>query len=404
MGDLLYLDNHATTPVDPRVAEVMMSYFSRNFGNPSSHSHRAGLEAEKAVEEARRLVAALVGASPREIFFTSGATEANNQVLKGVMEVLSPRKNHLIISSTEHKCVLESARYLASRGIELTFLKADSRGMTDPDDLAAALTPRTALVSVIMANNEVGTINPVEEMGQICRNRGVLFHVDAAQAVGKLPLDLRSLAVDFLTSSAHKFYGPKGAGFLYVRRAWPTFELPPLLHGGGQEAGLRSGTLNVPGIVGLGAAARLAGQDFARDFFHLGYLRNRLWRLLQTELGDLVDLNGEPLDPQFDSLPSDPKTAPWPQKLTRLPGNLNFTVRGLDRDRFFKLIRDVALSYGSACASGDLSLSHVLLAMGLPPERIQSSLRAGLGRFNTADEVDRAAEIIIRGIKSTQRP
>lgn len=395
---MIYLDNHSTTALDPRVLEAMLPFFTQTYGNPASHSHRFGLDAEKAVEAARRQVAALVGASPREILFVAGATEANNLVLRGVLEAAEGRKDHLIISATEHKCVLEASRYLARRGVKLTVLPVDGEGRVDPDDVARALTPRTALVSVILANNEVGTLNPVEEIARICRSQGVLFHTDAAQAVGKIPLDLNRLQADFLTSSAHKFYGPKGVGFLYLRRTKPPVDLVPQIWGGGQEAGLRSGTLNVPGIVGMGKAAELAGAELTRDLFHAWELRNQVWDHLGGQLGDLLYLNGAPLDP----LPAVQTLDSWSrQERRRLPGNLNFGIYGLNRDRFFKYIRNLALSYGSACASGDLSLSHVLRAMGISDDLIQTSLRIGTGRFNTSEEVEEAVTAMVAAYRKT---
>jgi cysteine desulfurase len=399
MDRIIYLDNHATTPVDPRVVEAMLPCFGENFGNPSSHSHRVGLAAEKSIEVARRQLAALLGASPRELIFTGGASEGNNLVLRGVVEAAGGKRDHLVISAVEHKCVLETARYLARRGCGLTVVPVGTDGRVDPDTVLKAITPRTALVSVIMANNEIGSINPVREIGAGCRERGVPFHTDAAQAVGKMAIDLKTLPVDFLTGSAHKFYGPKGIGFLYLRQAKPAIPIEPLIWGGGQEAGLRSGTHNVPGIVGLGRAAELAREEFGRDFFQVWELRNGLHGRLAAGLGDRLFLNGPALAP----LPADRSAgaAALSAGLARLPGNLNFGLHGLDRDRFLRQLRGLALSYGSACASGDLALSHVLKAIGLSDEAVQASLRAGIGRFNTPEEIDTAAAIIVEAFRAT---
>lgn len=395
---MIYLDNHSTTALDPRVLEAMLPVFTESFGNPASHSHRYGLDAERAVEKARRQVAGLLGASVREIVFNAGATEGNNFVLRSVLEAAEGKKDHLVVSAVEHKCVLETAGYLARRGVRVTFLPVDTDGRVDPAEVARVITPKTALVSVILANNEIGSLNPVGDIGRICQERGVLFHTDAAQAVGKIPLDLSTLPVDFLTSSAHKFYGPKGVGFVYIRRTKPPIDLQPQILGGGQESGLRSGTSNVPGIVGMGKAAELAGLELEHDLFHVWTLRNRLWDKLAAGLGEALFLNGPALDP----VPPGQSLGGWSAAdRKRLPGNLNFGIPELNRDRFFKLIRNLALSYGSACASGDLSVSHVLRALGVPDDRIQSSLRAGVGRFNTLDQIDEAAEAIATAHRRT---
>ncbi len=396
MEKLIYLDNHATTRVDPRVVEAMLPCFTENFGNPSSHSHRAGLDAEKAVEEARARVALALNASVREITFCSGATESNNLVIKGVFEASGPDKDHIIISAIEHKCVLETSRYLARKGAQLSVLPVDAQGMVNPDDLRRAIRPSTAIVSVICANNEIGSLNPLRELASICRERGVPFHSDAAQAIGKIALDVKELPVDFLTASAHKFYGPKGVGFIFIRRSKLLSPLIPQIWGGGQEAGLRSGTLNVPGIVGMGKAIELCTEEFDADFFHAWRLRNRFWQALSSKLGDRLHLNG----PAIEALPDKEEDArAHSRRLQRLPGNLNIAIRGLDRDVFFKHIRNLAVSYGSACASGDLSLSHVLLAIGLPEELIEASIRIGVGRFNSPEEIDAAAASILSALE-----
>lgn len=392
MEGLIYLDNHATTPIDPRVLEEMLPCYGTCFGNPSSHSHRAGLEAEMAVERARERISKAIGASPAEIIFTSGATESNNLVLRGVFEAAEGSgKDHIIISGTEHKCVLETAKWLMGKGARLSILPVDSDGRVDPAVLEREICPQTLLVSAIWANNEIGSINPVAELAETCQKHGILFHTDAAQALGRVDVDLRRVPADFLTGSSHKFYGPKGAGFLFVRKRRPAIKLAPQILGGGQENGLRSGTLNVPCIVGMGKALELAQEEMERDFFRAWALRNRLWELLVGSLGDKLVLNGAAVD----TLPEKKKDAlGLSQGMKRLPGNLNFAVKGLDRDRFFKKTRTVAVSFGAACASGDLNLSHVLKAIGTPADLIQTSIRAGIGRFNTMEEIEEAARII----------
>ncbi|HTX35847.1 MAG TPA: IscS subfamily cysteine desulfurase [Bryobacteraceae bacterium] len=374
----VYLDNHATTPVDPRVLERMLPYFGERFGNAASRSHSFGWEAEKAVELARRRIAALAGATPREIVFTSGATESNNLALKGVMEACRTRGNHLVTMATEHQAVLDPARHLERQGFRVTVLPPEPDGLLSLDRLRAALAPDTILVSVMAANNEIGVLQPVREIGAICRERGVLFHSDAAQAFGKIPLDVERDNIDLLSITAHKLYGPKGVGALYVRRRHPRVPLAAQMDGGGHEAGMRSGTLNVPAIVGFGEACALAGAEMAEESTRIAGLRDRLRERLEAQL-DGVAVNG--------SLER------------RLPGNLNLSFAGVEGDALLMTLPDLALSTGSACSSATVEPSHVLRALGVGEERARGALRFGLGRWTTADEVDYAAGRIVDAVR-----
>ena len=374
----IYMDNHATTAVDPRVLDAMRPWFTRKYGNASSVNHRFGREAADAVEAAREQTAALLNIPPRSLVFTSGATEANNLVLKGVMRA-SGSTGHLITTAAEHRSVLDPARRLSRSGYDLTLLPVDRFGRVDPVDIARAIRRETVLVSVIYASNEVGTINDVAAIGEVCREKGVLFHTDAVQAVGKLPIDLADLPIDLLSLSAHKLYGPKGIGALSVRRGGPRIAIEPLFDGGGQEGHLRSGTLAVPQIVGLGRACELAQEELATDAGRMGKLRDRLWKGLQRELDGLC-LNGDP-----DG---------------RLPGNLNVSFEGVDGEALSARLEDVAVSSGSACTTSAPEPSHVLRAMGLDDSLARASLRFGLGRFNTAAEVDRAVRIVVRAVRT----
>ncbi|HKE22311.1 MAG TPA: IscS subfamily cysteine desulfurase [Bryobacteraceae bacterium] len=366
----VYLDYHATTPVDPRVLEAMLPYFSERFGNAASRSHRFGWEAEKAVEQARRRIAALAGALPREIVFTSGATESVNLALKGVMEAYRQRGNHLITMATEHKAVLDTVRRLERSGFAVTVLPCRPDGLLDPDCLERALRPATVLVSLMHANNEIGTIQPVAAVGELCRRHGVLFHCDAAQSFGKVPVNVAADKIDLLSVSGHKIYGPKGVGALYVRRQRGAVALAAQMDGGGHESGFRSGTLNVPAIVGFGEACSIAASAMNTEAARLGKLRSRLLeRLFGTLVG--VALNGT--------------------MEHRLAGNLNLRFEGIDAEALLMSMPDIALSTGSACSSASVEPSHVLRALGLSEAEARSSVRVGLGRFNTEEEIDYAA-------------
>jgi len=374
----IYMDNHATTPVDPRVLEAMLPYFKKDFGNAASRSHAFGWKAEEAVERAREQVAAFIGAkSPKEIVWTSGATEATNLAIKGVAEYLKEKGNHLITQKTEHKATLDSCKRLERMGYEVTWLEVDREGRIDLAALEKALTPRTVLVSIMLANNEVGTIQPVREIGKLCRARGVLFHCDAVQGAGKVPFDVNLDFVDLASLSAHKIYGPKGVGALYVRREKPRVRLLPQIDGGGHEHGMRSGTLNVPGIVGFGRAAELCRTELAVEEPRTAALRDRLERSLFAGL-DRLHLNGS--------------------RAHRVPGNLNVSFSYVEGEALMMALKDVAVSSGSACTSASLEPSYVLRAMGVGDDLAHSSIRFGLGRFNTDEEVDYVARLVIEKI------
>ncbi len=374
----IYLDNLATTQVDPRVLEAMLPYFTRHFGNPSSATHAYGWAAKEAVEKARAQVAALIGATPPEIIFTSGATEANNLALKGVAAFHRQRGNHLISCVTEHKAVLDCCRRLENEGFGASYLPVDRWGRVDLEQLEAAISGQTILLSVMAANKEIGTIQPLAEIGALARSRGVLWHCDAAQAAGKIPLDVETLGVDLLAISGHKMYGPKGVGALYVRRR-PRVRLLPLVDGGGQERGLRAGTLDVPGIVGLGMACELAGRELEAEAGFIQLLRQALWQGVSGSLGG-VDLNGHPT--------------------SRLPGNLHLSFAGVDGAELLLALPDLALSSGSACTSGSAEPSHVLKAIG---QQAPASLRFGLGRFNTREQIDIAAARVVAVVDHLRR-
>jgi cysteine desulfurase len=367
MRNPIYLDHHATTPVDPRILEAMLPYFAARFGNAASRSHRFGWEAEKAVDLARKRVAALAGAAPRDIVFTSGATESNNLAIKGV------RARHILTLATEHKAVLDPVRRAAP---ESTVLRPRRDGLVDLDELRDAIRPSTGLVSVMYANNEIGVLQPVRAIGAICREKGVLFHCDAAQAFGKIPIDVDADAIDLLSVSAHKMYGPKGVGALYVRRR--RVRLDPQMDGGGHEFGMRSGTLNVPAIVGLGEACAIAANEMAEEGARVAALRERLRVALETALDD-VTVNGS--------------------MENRLPGNLNVSFRGVDGEALITSLPDVALSTGSACTSANVEPSHVLRALGIGEDLARSSLRFGIGRFNTEEEIDYVAARVVESVK-----
>ncbi|WP_165225871.1 IscS subfamily cysteine desulfurase [Aquisphaera insulae] len=378
----IYLDNHATTRTDPRVVEAMLPYFDAVYGNAASISHRFGWEAAEAVDGARQAVANSLGADPKEIVFTSGATEANNLAIKGVAESSRTKRRHLVTTAVEHKAVLDTMRYLGREGWEVTVVPCDQAGRVEAGRVAAAIRADTAIVSVIAANNEVGTINPIREIGRLCRERGVPFHTDATQAVGKVPLDVNEDNVDLLSLSGHKVYGPKGVGALYVRRRDPAVRLAPQMHGGGHERGMRSGTVPVPLVVGLGKALELAGQERAEESTRLRDLRDRLHRGIAERVEE-IQLNGHPTE--------------------RLPGNLNLSFAYVDGEALMMAMRDVAVSSGAACTSVDPEPSHVLLAMGLDEDMARASLRFGLGRFTTAEEIEFAVESVAAAVGRLRR-
>jgi cysteine desulfurase len=363
----IYMDNNATTRTEPRVVEAMLPYFAEIYGNAASRSHVFGWKAEEAVEQARAQVASLLGASPKEIVFTSGATESNNLALKGVAGAYRRHGNHLVTTVIEHHAVLDPSKRLERDGMRITCLPVDPHGRVSTGQVADALTDQTILVSIMAANNEIGTLQPLADIGKLCKQRGILFHTDAAQAVGKVPLDVQALGVDLLSISAHKLYGPKGVGALYVRRRDPHVRLEPLLDGGGHERGLRSGTLPVPLIVGFGKACALCQEEMVPEAERLTSLRERLRRELMDHL-DEAFLNGHPTE--------------------RLPGNLNLSFAHVDGEALMMAMRNVAVSSGSACTSASIEPSYVLRALGRSDDLARGSLRFGLGRFNTEAEVD----------------
>ncbi|MGH9749094.1 MAG: cysteine desulfurase family protein, partial [Candidatus Polarisedimenticolia bacterium] len=375
---MTYMDYQATTPVDPRVLETMLPMFSREFGNPASRSHAFGWRAEEVVLKSRQQIARLLRADPKEILFSSGATESNNLAILGSVTPLRGRGDHVITGATEHPSVLDPFRELERRGLRVTVLPVDRHGRIDPDDVGKAIGERTILVSLMAANNEVGTLHPIAAIGRICKARGVLFHTDAAQAAGSMPLDVETMGIDLLSLSAHKMYGPKGIGALYVRRKNPRVVLEPLLYGGGQERGLRSGTLNVPGIVGLGAACALAAAEMEGEARRLAALRDRLQSGILAAVGD-VQLNGHPIE--------------------RLPHNLNLSFAHVEGEALMMALDEVAVSSGSACSSASKEPSPVLRAMGRDATQAQTSLRFSLGRFTTAAEVERVIEQVAGAVR-----
>ncbi len=374
----IYMDNHATTPVDKRVLEAMLPYFAEKFGNAASRNHSFGWEAEEGVDRARNQIATLIGAKPKEIIFTSGATESDNLAIKGVVEFYKDKGNHIITCVTEHKAVLDSCKALERTGkATVTYLPVDKYGMIDPDDLRKAITDKTILISIMYANNEIGTIHPIREVGKIAKEKGILFHCDAVQAAGKIPVDVERDGIDLAALSAHKIYGPKGVGALYVRSKGPRVRLTAQMDGGGHERGMRSGTLNVTGIVGLGKACEVAQAEMAEENRRLKDLRSKLQAELFERLED-VSLNGHPTE--------------------RLPGNLNVSFAYVEGESLLMGINDVAVSSGSACTSATLEPSYVIRALGVSEELAHSSIRFGLGRFNTEDEVDYVADRVVREV------
>lgn len=378
----IYMDYHATTPVDPRVVDAMLPYFHEKFGNAASRSHAFGWTAEEAVETARDRIAQLIGANDersgqpdgKSIVFTSGATEADNLAIKGVAEFYKEKGNHIITSKIEHKAVLDTCKRLEKEGYEVTYLDVDKYGMVSPDDVARAITDKTILVSIMLANNEVGTVQPVAEIGKITRSKGILFHSDAVQGIGKVAFDVNAMNVDLASITAHKMYGPKGIGALYVRRSKPRVRLTSQMDGGGHERGIRSGTLNVPGIIGFAKAAEIMLVDGRAENERILAQREALRRKLTSKL-DEVHLNGHP-----DK---------------RLPGNLNLSFAFVEGEAMIMAIKDVAVSSGSACTSASLEPSYVLRSMGIGEEAAHSSIRFGLGRFTTDEEVDFVANLVI---------
>jgi cysteine desulfurase len=373
----IYLDNHSTTRVDPLVVESMLPYFTEIYGNASSKSHVFGWKAEAAVENARHQAARLINSNYREIIFTSGATESINLAIKGIAETYSSKGNHIITCVTEHEAVLDSCRSLEEKGFEVTYLGVDKYGLIDLQELEKSFTARTILVSIMFANNEIGTIQPVNEIAKICKKRNVLFHSDATQAAGKIEIDVTECSFDLLSFSSHKIYGPKGVGALYGRSRIPKNRITPQIDGGAQERGIRAGTLNVPGIVGFGKACEIAKNVLEAEALNTELLRDRLYEGLISKISG-IKLNGHP------------------QK--RLPNNLNISIEGIDADSLMMAAKDIAVSTGSACSSESVAQSHVLKAIGVSPELMRSTIRIGIGRFNTSEEIDYVLSMLIRKI------
>ncbi|MBJ7305420.1 MAG: IscS subfamily cysteine desulfurase [Gemmataceae bacterium] len=373
----VYMDNNSTTRTDPRVLEAMMPYFTEKFGNSASRNHAYGWETEEGVDLAREQVASIINASSKEIIFTSGATESNNLAIKGVAAMYKKKGNHIISAVTEHKAVIDTCMRLERDGCSVTFLPVDKYGIVSPQQVADAITDKTVIVSIMAANNEIGTVHPLKEIGAICKAKGVLFHTDATQTVGKIPMDVEDMGIDLLSMTAHKMYGPKGVGALYVRRKDPRVRLDAMLDGGGHERGMRSGTLNVTGIVGMGMAAEICRKELHSESERLLKLRNRLHEGINSKLEDAY-LNGHPIH--------------------RLPGNLNISFAFVEGEGLMMGIKDVAVSSGSACTSASLEPSYVLKALGLGDELAHSSIRFGLGRFNTEEEVDFVINDVVRAV------
>jgi cysteine desulfurase len=374
----IYMDNHATTPLDPRVLDAMMPYLTDKFGNAASRNHQFGWDAEAAVEDARKQIALLIGADPREIVFTSGATESDNLALKGVAGMYREKGDHIITCVTEHKAILDSCKHLEKEGCRITFLPVDNKGLVSLDDIRNAITDKTILISIMTANNEVGVVQDIQAIGKLARERGVLFHTDAVQAVGKIPFNVNEMNVDMASLSAHKMYGPKGVGALYVRRRNPRVLLTPIIDGGGHERGMRSGTLNVPGIAGFGKAAQIAREELSKEVAEMFRMRERLRLTLEREL-DEVYINGD-LE-------------------KRLPGNLNMSFAYVEGESLLMGIHDIAVSSGSACTSASLEPSYVLKALGVGEDLAHTSIRFGIGRFNTDEEVDYVANRVIEVVR-----
>ncbi len=374
----IYLDSHSTTPIDPRVLETMLPYFTEKFGNAASRNHAFGWEAEEAVETARKQIARLIHADPKELVFTSGATESDNLALRGVVEMYREKGDHIITNSTEHRAVLDTAKALESkRGVKVTYLHVDKSGIVSPDDVRNAITDKTILISIMLANNEIGSINPIREIGKIAKEKGILFHCDATQGVGKIPVDVQEMGIDLMSFTAHKLYGPKGVGALYVRKKAPRVRIAPMIDGGGHERGMRSGTLPVPLVVGFGKACELCEQEMTAEARRLAAMRDRLEAGIMNGL-DEVYLNGHPTQ--------------------RLPHNLNVSFAYVEGESLLMGLKEIALSSGSACTSATLEPSYVLRALGVGSDLAHSSIRFGLGRFNTDDEVDYTIKRIIETV------
>ena len=373
----IYMDNNSTTRTDPRVVEAMIPFFTEKYGNSASRNHSYGWDAEEAVDSAREQVASIINASSKEIIFTSGATEANNLAIKGVASMYRKKGNHLISTITEHKAVIDPLKRIERDGCKVTFLNVDKNGMISLEELENSITDETVLVSLMAGNNEIGTLHPLKEIGKICKAKGVLFHTDATQAVGKVPVDVDEMGIDLLSLSGHKMYGPKGIGALYVRRKDPRVRLDAMMDGGGHERGMRSGTLPVPMIVGLGMAAEIARKEMSTESQRLLHLRNRLHTGITSKLED-VYLNGHPE--------------------LRLPGNLNLSFAFVEGEGLMMGIKDIAVSSGSACTSASLEPSYVLKALGLGDELAHSSIRFGLGRFTTEEEIDFVIQDVVRAV------
>jgi cysteine desulfurase len=374
----IYMDNHATTPMDPRVLDAMLPYFGKVFGNAASRNHQFGWEAEQAVDKAREQVAKLIGCTAKEIIFTSGATESNNLAIKGIAEMYRERGNHIITQVTEHKAVLDTCKKLERQGYEVTYLPVETDGLVSVEKLKAAITDKTILVTIMYANNEIGVIQPIREIGALCHEKGIIFHTDGVQAIGKIPVDVQKDNIDVLSLTAHKIYGPKGVGALYVRRRNPRVQITEQINGGGHERGMRSGTLNVPGIVGLGAACEIAGAEMETEAKRLAELRDYLKAKFENAL-DYIHVNGN-MD-------------------RHLPGNLNMSFVHVEGESLLMGINDIAVSSGSACTSATLEPSYVLKALGLGDDVAHSSIRFGLGRFNTKAEVDYVSDKVISVVR-----
>ena len=367
----IYLDYQATTPTDPRIIDAMIEVMKNDFGNPHSRSHAYGWKAEELVEIARKQVANLIGADAKEIFFTSGATESNNIAIKGVAHFYHPQKNHIITIATEHKCVINSVRDLEQEGFSVTFLPVQKNGLIDLNELEKAITEKTTLVSVMAVNNEIGVIQPLKEIGALCRKKNVFFHTDAAQAFGKIPLNVDEMNIDLMSISGHKIYGPKGIGAIYIRRK-PRVRVKPLFSGGGQERGIRAGTLATQLVVGLGKAAELAQNEMAQNYAHIKKLSDKFYNAITTLTH--IYLNGD--------------------REQRFPGNLNFSFAGIEGESMIMAIKDLAVSSGSACTSASLEPSYVLHALGISEDLAHTSIRFGIGKFTTEEEIDYAIALI----------
>ena len=378
----IYLDNNSTTPLDPDVLDSMMPYLTTKFGNAASKSHKYGWETEEAVELSRKKIAQLINAEQKEIIFTSGATESNNLALKGVVERYASKGNHIITSPTEHKAILDPCAYLEMHGIEVTYLKVDEYGAIDPGDLKKAIKDKTVLVSLMFANNEIGTLNHVKEIGKVCREHGVLFHTDGTQAVGKIPVDVDEMKIDLMSFSAHKIYGLKGIGALYIRSRKPRVSLIEQINGGGHEKGMRSGTLNVPGIVGFGKACEICFGVMEEESKKIMLLRDKMMNAFLENI-DYCYLNGHP-----DK---------------RIPNNLNMSFRFIDSEALMMEMKELAISSGSACTSATLETSYVIKAIGKSEEFARSSIRFGVGRFNTSEEIDFAIDRVIDAVKKLRK-